>query len=379
MSLDLPQIYGALSSTPALPVMGRGALATSEIEVDLQSPFAIFEKKLGIKFQTDLLPLIGNEIVFSMPVSLVDPGPAASSTSRAKTTDGPFGPAGPSPVVAISLRDKEGMRVLLPKIVDGLAFGGAGNLAQTERRDDTEIVSYANVLTYAFIGNFLIASPDAKAVRHVVDSYLKHDTLAADSNFKNFTRWQPRQLQGQVYVSPALMQSYKTWASEPNTLISDQTRELLTRLTELAEPVTYSLSNEGMGPLHQLRVPKNLVLMAVAGISGESNPSPIITNERATIGALYTIAYAESTIRSEKGSYATLDELIAQQRVNRDSLEKHGYKVYLTITGNSFEVVAVPVEYGKTGKLSYFVNETQIIRSGDHGGGPATVADKPIR
>jgi len=39
----------------------------------------------------------------------------------------------------------------------------------------------------------------------------------------------------------------------------------------------------------------------------------------------------------------------------------------------------VPVEYGKTGKLSFFVDESKVLRGGDHGGGPATVADKPLQ
>lgn len=381
-SLDLPQIYAALTSKPAIPVVGRGSFVESADETQSQSPFAVLEKKLGIKFQTDLLPLIGNEIVFSMPVAMTDVGPKTApftNESTPKTTDTPSEPAGPSVIVAISLRDKEGMRALLPKIVDGLAFNGASRMAQTEKREETEIVSYANVVSYAFIGNFLIVSPEVKAVRHVVDSYLKRETLASDSNFKNFTRWQPRQLQGQVYVSPALMESYKSWVGEPNTLISDQTRDLLSRLTLIAEPVTYSLSNEGTGPLHQVRIPKNLVLMAITGISGEMNPPPMISNQRVTMGALYTIAYAQSTIRSEKGSYVTLDELVAQKKISREVLENHGYKVYLNITSDGFEAVAVPTEYGKTGKLSYFVNETHVMRSGDHGGGPATVADRPVQ
>jgi Protein of unknown function (DUF3352) len=381
MSLDVPQIYTTLATPRNVPIVGRASPNLVTDETELPSPVAIFEKKLGIKFQTDVLPLIGAEIVFSMPVNLSGVAPPAPAPSEASspTSDGPFQRGGFSPVVAISLRDKEGMRKLLPKIIDGLAFDGAGRLAQTEKRGDAEIISYANVLGYAFIGNFLILSPDVKAVRHVVDSYLKHETLASDGNFKTFTRWQPRQLQGQVYISPALMESYKTWASEPSTLISDQTRELLTRLSVMAEPITYSLSNEGMGPLHQLRLPKNLVLMAVAGISGEANPPPMLANERATIGALYTIAYAQSTLRAEKGSYATLDELVAQQKINRELLENHGYKVYMTIAGDGFEVVAVPIEYGKSGKTSYFVNESHVVRAGDHGGGPATVADRPIR
>jgi hypothetical protein len=174
------------------------------------------------------------------------------------------------PVAALSLRDKEGMRALLPKIIESLAFKGANALAQTERRGDTEIVTYANMLSYAFIGDFLVVSPDAATTRHVVDSYLKGETLASEPHFKNYTRWQPRQLQGQLYISPALMESYSKWVNEPAAAaqMDEQTRAFLARLSIVPQPVTYSLYNEGFGPVHELHVPKNLALMFIAGMAG---------------------------------------------------------------------------------------------------------------
>jgi len=262
------------------------------------------------------------------------------------------------------------MRILLPKVIDGLGFKGASRLAQSEKREDTEIVSYANVVSYAFIGNFLVLSPDVATTRHVVDSYLNHETLSADTHFKNYTRWQPRPLQGQVYVSPALMESYKSWANEPSELISDQTREFLQRLSVVSEPITYSLSNEGLGPLHELHVPKNLVLMAVAGISGEANQSPLLTNERSARSLLSWLASAEAQFHSGKGAgaYATLDQLIAEQLIPKEAMEnvgKYGYKLDISVTGTAFEITAVPIEYGKTGKTSYFVDASNVVRGGD--------------
>ena len=180
--------------------------------------------------------------------------------------------SGKAPVLAIEVRDKERLRALLPKLIEAFGLKGASALAQTERREDTELVSFANVFAYAFVGDFLVLSGDAATTRKVVDSYLKHETLAADAHFKNYTRWQPRQLHGQVYISPSLMEGLKAWATQPNSGISEQTRAFLTPAGMLAQPITYSLSNEGNGPLHELHLPKNLVLMAVAGISGEVNP-----------------------------------------------------------------------------------------------------------
>jgi hypothetical protein len=60
-------------------------------------------------------------------------------------------------------------------------------------------------------------------------------------------------------------------------------------------------------------------------------------------------------------------------------LEPSGYRIEVNASGGSFAATAVPMEYGKTGKLSFFVDESKVLRGGDHGGGPATVADKPLQ
>ena len=132
-------------------------------------------------------------------------------------------------------------------------------LAQTEKRDDTELVSYGDTFAYAFIGDFLVFSPDARVTHHVVDSYLSHDTCASSTNFRNYTRWQPRQVLGQVYVSPALMETYNVLARDAAAQLSEQLRDFLLALSPVAQPVTYAISNEGMGPLHELHVPRNFV------------------------------------------------------------------------------------------------------------------------
>jgi hypothetical protein len=272
------------------------------------------------------------------------------------------------------------MRTLMPKLVEGLGFAGANAFAQTERREDTEIVSYANVFSYAFVGNFLVISEDAATTRYVVDSYLKHETLAADVQFRNSTRWQPKPQQGQLYISPSLMEGYKLWAEMPSTRISEQTRAFLMRASSVAQPITYSLSNEGLGPLHEVHIPKNLVLMAVAGISGESNPPQNIQNERTAIGAMYTIRYAESEYKKKKGngSYGTLEQLMAEEFVSKETIEKSGYKFELTISGDKFELSAVPAEYGKSGTLSLFIDDKGVLRGADHNGASATASDPPI-
>jgi hypothetical protein len=376
MSLDLPQIYTAMSKPRPKEFDPRVFRNVPAKGSETESPFAELEKQLKINIKNDLLPLLGPEIAVRLPLNNMNviglPGmtPPTTVVKEQAATNGP--------VLAIAIKDREAMKALMPKLIEAFGFKGASSLAQTERREDTEIVSFANTFAYAFIGNFLVISGDAATTRYVVDSYLKHETLSADMDFRNSTRWQPKPLQGQIYISPALMEGYKVWAESQSTRISDQTRAFLVRASSEAQPITYSLSNEGLGPLHELHIPKNLVLMAVAGISGETNPPQNIQNERIAIALMYTIANAEMQYKSKKGSCVALDQLITDGTISKHTLENSGYKFELTFTGDKFELSAVPREYGKGGNLSLFIDESIVLRGGDRNGAAATVSDPPI-
>lgn len=384
MSVDLPQIYEIMATPrPKTEFISNRRRIINVNEGSWESPFAAIEKQLKIKVKDDLLPLLGSEIAVRLPLKFGLPGVfnVAIPTSESKdSSDKEEPPAPAGPVVAISLKDREGMRALLPKLIESLGFKGASALAQTERREDTEIISYVNAFSYAFVGNFLVLSSDPATVRHVVDCYLKHDTLAGESQFKLHTRWQPRPMQGQLYISPALMEMYKNLSDQPSALLSDPTRAFLSRLTAMPQPITYALSNEGFGPLHELHVPKNLVLTAVAGISGEANPPPMVRNERMATGVMYTILNAEEQYKADKGngSWGTLEQLIAAQLVSKEMIESSGYRFEVTTSGDKFEVSGVPLEYGKTGRLSFFMDERHVLRGGDRAGASATSSDPPI-
>ncbi|HEY6244421.1 MAG TPA: DUF3352 domain-containing protein [Pyrinomonadaceae bacterium] len=385
LSLDLPQILTAMNRMPLSFENPGGPQRIAAADPSFL-PVARVEAILKINIREELLPLLGQEVVISMPVSFLEDGPRRTAVppnevSTSQSTQPEQTPSSAPPiVVALSLKDREGMKTLLPKIVESLGFKGIGSLTQTEHREDTEVVSYGSFLSYAFIGNFLVVSNEPKAIRHVVDSYLKHETLSSDPQFKNYTRWQPRQLQAQLYISPALMQSYKRWAEEPSSLISDQTREFLLRLTAVPQPISYALSNDGLGILHEVHVPKDFILTAVAAMSAESNPSPMISNERGAITALHMIANVEAQYRSGEGqgSFASLDTLIESQMISKEIVENHGYKIEITLSGNKFEATATPLEYGKTGKTSYYIDDSNVLRGADHGGASASAADKPI-
>ena len=378
LSLDYSQMYeGILKNFAALEeASNRSQLVAFN---PAASPFAAYEKKLGLKIKEDLLPLLGNEIALALPKT---PKPETLNvTTDAKGESAPQKAASAQvhPLIAISVKDREAVRKLIPKLVEAMAFKGADFLAQTEKQDDTEIVSYANVFSYAFVGDFLIFSPDPTMTRHAVSSYLSNQTLSSDGNFRNSTRWQPRQLQGQVFIAPGMIDLYLL-GTNPSSAASDKTRELMAGLGAVIEPMTYALSNEGSGPLHELHIPRNLLLYTIGAIASEASQSSLVTNESIARSVLRTVSSAEATFQTTKGDgrYGTLDDLISEGLLSKELAHQYGYKIEVAAVSNKFEATAVPLEYGKTGRLSFFIDETGVLRGGDHGGGAATVADKPV-
>jgi hypothetical protein len=351
--------------------------------VEPESPFLAYEKGLGINLKKDLIPLLGNEVALAVPLTSFFPTtqPPTKDNSSDPNANAATAPEEPAVILAISVRDREGMRALLPKMIDSIGVKGASLLAQTERREDTELISYGSAFSYAFVGDFLVSSTSAKAVRNVVDSYLNRQTLASDSDFHNFTRWQPRQILGQVYVSTKLMKSYEEFASDLNAISDERLRDFIMSLTPAAEPITYSLADEGWGPLHELHLPRKLLLLMIAGISAGPASSPMTVNESVAQGGLRMIAAAEESFKSTKGQgrYGSIQELIDEGLLPPDTSDRYGYKIDLTVFGSGFEARATPAEYGKTGKRSYYIDQSSVLRGGDHGGGSATVADQPVQ
>jgi hypothetical protein len=136
-----------------------------------------------------------------------------------------------------------------------------------------------------------------------------------------------------------------------------------------------------MGMRHELRLPKNYILMTVASISSATKNTPPDMNEAISSGSMQYIASAEDRYKQGpgKGSYGSFQQLVDAKVLMPEQFDKYGYKFDVTASGDQFEAVATPKEYGKTGKRSFFVDKTGVVRGDDHGGGPATVADKPVQ
>lgn len=398
MSLDLPKMHQEMlarleeSKKEQLEQMRKVPAAHRNEEAKPYDPFAEFETKGGFKIKDELLPALGGEIAIAASLNTLQSAgvgfgmrrPPKPSTGEEKETDATRAQKKRDdesmPAVLISIRDREAARRLMPKILDGLGVGIANMIGTPVKRDDTEMVDFAGAFAYGFVGDFLVIST-TPTVRHIIDSYLNHQTLASNSAFRSFTRWQPGGIVGQVYVSPALMNGMQKAADDPTQILSGPMRDYLLRLNPTPQAISYALSNEGFGAIHELHLPKALVLATIAGSAAASKNPPPEVNETIALGLLRGIASAEEAYKANegKGSYGSLDRLIATKLIQKDMLDKYGYRFEVVASGNHFEATATPVEYGKSGRLSFFIDSSSVLRSGDHGGGSASVADKPIQ
>jgi hypothetical protein len=111
-------------------------------------------------------------------------------------------------------------------------------------------------------------------------------------------------------------------------------------------------------------------------------------NEASAIAALRVIFSAEATFQSTAGNgdYGRLQELGKEGLVDfvLASGEKNGYLFKIRVEKTSsesrsfFEALAIPKRYGKTGRDSFFLDDSGVIRSADKKGEEASASDPSI-
>lgn len=111
-------------------------------------------------------------------------------------------------------------------------------------------------------------------------------------------------------------------------------------------------------------------------------------NEGAAIASLRTISAAEESYYSKRHAYGTLEELSAEQLIepNLATGARSGYNFSVRVSGSSvtnsvpnFEVSAAPINYGTTGRRSFLIDETGVIRAADIQGRQASRSVRPLQ
>ncbi|HLG18164.1 MAG TPA: hypothetical protein VJH03_27230 [Blastocatellia bacterium] len=109
------------------------------------------------------------------------------------------------------------------------------------------------------------------------------------------------------------------------------------------------------------------------------SPQVTLANELAAQARLRSIATAEAAHQADSGVYATLDELIERELLADPARGKlSSYKFEVRLHPNGFEATAVPEKFGISGRRSFYIDETNVIRGAEKGGAPATASDPAL-
>jgi hypothetical protein len=383
-TLDWEQVYTSTlgtASTGSVPVVynegGEPSGASEEKTPTPDQMIEAAEKVFGFKFREDLLPSLGSEIAVSMPLdsSELGLGPSRRRVKKDAEKD-----SEPGFVVIVSLRDPDKLQKIFPRVMAALGMASFGDQAsQPERREGFEIRATGG-LAYTFIDRFLVMG-DAGPVRHVVDSYAARRTLASTESYRDSTRWQAPQKLVQAFVSESLMRAtVEDTKARSGGSTDPVVRALLSQLEAPPEAASFVTTNEGDAVVHEVRVPVSLIQTYALAIMVGVRDAPVLTNESTATYALYELQNAEAAYKDEKkkGRYGTLEELTAEKLLDKGFGESASYRFELNASSDKFDITATPKEYGKTGRRSFFLDETGTMRAADHKGKPATASDPPV-
>lgn len=391
-SLDWTQLWnstvGAASVNPATLTASFGGDPDAAGEEPSEKPqpsvdesIAAVEKLFGFKFKEDLLPALGSEVAISFPLNGTgDFGlgrPRRGVEEKKEERD-----AEPGFVSIAALNNPERVREILPRVLVALGFSAFNAPQRAEKRKgfDIHTLGAGEGFSYAIINNFLVAG-ELKAVRHCVDSFDARRTLAATNAYRDTVAWQARQKLAHIYLSDSVLKTALEETKKRSGASTDPIVRALLAQLEAAEtaPASYEATNEGDIIMHETRLPVSLIRAFALSLAVSGRDSTVLTNEAMATYALQRIVAAEMIYKNErkKGRFGTLEELIEEELLEEKFLENMEYKIVLEVVGDGFAVLATPKSYGKTGRRSFYADQTEIVRAADHKGQPAT-GDDPV-
>ncbi|HEX8558781.1 MAG TPA: hypothetical protein VF668_11780 [Pyrinomonadaceae bacterium] len=391
-SLDWVGIYNSTLGAASVNAAGLvGSMSggeegggAGERQPTADETIAAVEKLFGFKFKEDLLPSLGAEVAFSMPLDAGDFSPlprGARAPAEGEGEKEEERDAEPGPLFYASLNNTAKMREILPRVFVALGFVSAGAPQPApEKRQGFEIrtLGASDGLSYAILGDFLVVG-ELRAVRHCVDKFASGGTLAASNAYRDATAWQARQKIVHLFLADTLFRRLGDETRRRSGASTDPVVLALLAQLEASEyaPASYEATNEGDFLFHELRLPVSLVKSYSTAMAVQAKDAPVISGEFTAFYVLLRIAGAESSYKDEhkKGRYGTLEELTAEGLLEKDFLQDVGYTVEVSASGDRFEATATPKTYGKTGRRSFFVDETGKMRAADRKGERATASD----
>jgi Protein of unknown function (DUF3352) len=381
-SIDWPRFYDLATQQLRTPRGTPHGHAAPSQAADVEARRLAFEKATRVHLVDVLATALGNEMALSVPVSYLSGTLFGRVPIKA-------GAAPAAPLLLVAVRDREALAPKLRPLLEAIGVKFANAKTTTEKVGEVEITSYSN-LAYAFVNNYLLLAARAASIRQAIEARAHNATLATSGDFQSYTQWQPRAVVAQVYVSAAVLKGLFPDRPPSKNTNDEAVREFLARYRFDPEPVTYAASAEGAGAHYELRIPKRLLMRVFSETAATEVATRIPRNESRARGFLQSLQEPQKAFKTQRGRYATWDEIIAESPtpgdkeklaglvIFKDMIEHSGYKFEMTASSSGYEVTLTPVEYGKTGRLSFYTDQSGVIRAGDHQGKAASSSDAPM-
>jgi len=152
--------------------------------------------------------------------------------------------------------------------------------------------------------------------------------------------------------------------------------------------LSFSSSNQSQTIQPRQPVPAQTRAPAVPRLTPRQQRRLIRYNETGAIMTLRTLFSAEATYQATtgNGNYGTIAELGKQNLIDYVLAEGHrfGYLFHARVekyspeSPSSLEIFAVPRTYGRTGRRSFYINETGVIHAADKKGAEASLTDELV-
>ena len=372
LSVDLTRIYDLAEQSfgPVPPAPGSKSFAQEVAEI---------EQNLGVSLRTELLPAIGTEFALT------------------GTLDGLFGGRGgyregmprPLSVLIVEVRDAD---LAKRALVRALA-SAAPDAPQIPSVDYKGVELFQGPgVAVAFVPGFGIVG-DVDDVRRCVDAHVSGQTLQKSGEFLS---------QSSGWAGDGLLATYESAAYRDAVEKADAKMRETTE-GEAIDPTPYLfmrgvtssiprvIHRDGTGVHWEASVPSTLLagvgemLLKEALAAAQPKAPPPPESDSVVAGALRMLASAEAVFQSQNDRFATVEELVGASMLDADDLERvsrAGYSVLVTPDGTgdgaTFQILATPVEYGKPGKLSFYIDHSYVIRAADKQGAPAGAGDPPL-
>jgi hypothetical protein len=381
-------VVEAADTQPEAPEVNAAALYVAGIEA-----------QLNFKIKDDLLATLGSEFAFGLLPPVPAPSPDERKSTDAKESSGELSATdevqskeGVATVNAtseaygfvglISVADKARLQALLPKVAELFGIKPPGVTAANlfERRGDIEYLRFAPGVAAAFIGDFLVVASDDAALQRIVATTQGDRSLAGDNSFVAGREWQPRDRLAELYVrggaTDKLFGDDRRWIA---SVVGD-IEPFFNDFTQNQAPLTLALSGEVEGSLHEIRIPRSLIVSTLAHAAADAKHGEKVRNERSVTYRLQSIAGAQESFHKKNTRYGSLEELRKADLYNySDDDEPGGYRITIKASASDFNATAEPTQYGVTGRRSYYIDQTGTLRAGDHGGKAAEATDPVVK